>query len=44
MRDNDAWMVAMAGFYVDDAHGYLGLAALLFLLVYAPIRVLTQKH
>lgn len=33
----------MDSFYVDDALGYLGLAILIFLIVYFLLRVLTHR-
>ncbi len=33
----------MASFYVDDSLGYLGLAILIFLIVYFLLRVLTHR-
>jgi len=34
----------MSGFYVGDTLGFLGLAILVFLLIYFLIRVLTHRH
>lgn len=34
----------MTGFYVDDSLGYIGLAIILFLVVYIIIRLLTHRH
>lgn len=34
----------MAGFYIDDSLGYLGLAIALFLIVYILLRMLTHRH
>jgi hypothetical protein len=33
----------MAGFYLDDPLGYLGLALVLFLIVYILLRMLTHR-
>lgn len=34
----------MSQFYVEDALGYLGLAILVFLIIYFLIRALTHRH
>jgi len=39
----DRFLYLRAAFYVDDALGYLGLAILLFLIVYFLIGVLTHR-
>jgi hypothetical protein len=33
----------VAGFYLDDSFGYIGLAILLFIIAYFLIRLLTHR-